>query len=195
MYKSRYSSCWDKAWNMDALPKLVQTPKGSFWTESSRENMWVKKALSWLAFNSVWPVPTYFTLDLIGSKNLPVLVQKDFALLLLLVFWVLFACSQDNKPILWKSSMKDFLIAVSSREETQERKIEPAFTMWQDHWPQGYLKLGCWNFSGGGVSQIFGWNFHPDPDRGFMPPIWRFAYLFKWVGDFFGIVEPLSQWN
>eukprot|EP00434_Breviolum_minutum_P009777 symbB.v1.2.008610.t1/scaffold541.1/size189716/6 len=45
----------------------------------------------------------------------------------------------DSKPILWKSSMKDFLIAVSSRGETHERKIEPAFTMWQDHWPQGYL--------------------------------------------------------
>ena len=31
---------------MDALPKLLQTRKGSFWTESSRQNMWVKKALS-----------------------------------------------------------------------------------------------------------------------------------------------------
>lgn len=61
------------------------------------------------------------------------------------ILFVLFACSQDNKPILWKSSMKDFLIAVSSRGETHERKIEPAFTMWQDHWPQGYLQLGGGN--------------------------------------------------
>ena len=91
-----------------------------------------------------------------------------------------FAWSQDNKPILWKSSMKDFLIAVSGRGETHERKIEPAFTMWQDHWPQGYLQLGCWNFSGGGGnSNIFG-NVHPE-NLGVLWSNLTYAYFFKWV--------------
>lgn len=43
----------------------------------------------------------------------------------------------DKVPILWKRSMKHFIIAVSSAKA--HRKIQPAFTMWQDHWPQGYL--------------------------------------------------------
>jgi hypothetical protein len=48
-----------------------------------------------------------------------------------------FQMPQDKVPILWKRSMKHFIIAVSSAKA--HRKIQPAFTMWQDHWPQGYL--------------------------------------------------------
>ncbi|CAK9015238.1 unnamed protein product [Durusdinium trenchii] len=43
----------------------------------------------------------------------------------------------DRMPIIWKRSMKHFLIAVSSARA--QRRIQPAWTMWQDHWPQSYL--------------------------------------------------------
>lgn len=48
------------------------------------------------------------------------------------------AC-EDRMPIIWKRSMKHFLIAVSSARA--QRRIQPAWTMWQDHWPQSYLYL------------------------------------------------------
>lgn len=146
---------------MDALPKLVQTRKGSSRTETSDKLYgWRKHYHDSLLVCGLCPLISprldWFQISTRScSKRLCSSATANN-------ISCAFAWSQDSKPILWKSSMKDFLIAVSSRGETHERKIEPAFTMWQDHWPQGYLQLGCWNFSGGGGnSNIFG-NVHPE---------------------------------
>ncbi|CAE7945705.1 ECHIA [Symbiodinium sp. KB8] len=46
------------------------------------------------------------------------------------------ARSREFKPILWRSSMEDFLITVSTPTTASMQRVRPAWTMWQDHWPQ-----------------------------------------------------------
>ncbi|CAJ1415730.1 unnamed protein product [Effrenium voratum] len=45
----------------------------------------------------------------------------------------------DNKPILWKRTMRQFAVAVSTPSAAAMQRVRPALTMWQDHWPQAYL--------------------------------------------------------